>query len=156
MHSFVYGSRVIENEQQITLERRVQKLGNYVGTFVKAFVAFFLFFGLNALLSNLVQHTHLFSFNLYVETYRFLQEAVRVLFVDNAFTTTSFLYQFTLSLVSAIICTSVVEYELVVRTFAAATEHSDEENYKHDHTECVSTVEVYNVVSYKQKVCFLS
>ena len=156
MHTFVYGSRVIENEQQIRLERKVQKFGNFVGTVVKFCVAFFLFVSLNALLSNLAQHTNLFSLNTYINTYRFIQEATRVLFVDNAFTTTSFIYQFAISLITAAFV-SVAGYGLVLRTLGSCNEHGKEEQDDHKKSEQhPQTVNSFGTVSYKLKVCFLS
>ena len=157
MHSFVYGSRVIENEQQITLERRAKKIGNWIYYVVKALLALFLFVGLNALLSNLVQHTNLFSPNTYITTVRFIQEATRVLFVDNAFSTSSIVYQDFLSIVAALTVIGVVEYDLVVRAFGTADEHKEEEHENHNKSESKpQTVSSYGIVSYRQKVCFLS
>lgn len=152
MHTFVYGSRVIENEQQIRLERRVKTFGNFVGTVVKFFVAFLFFVVLNTLLSNLAQHADgLFTVN----TYRFLQESVRVFFVDNAFTTTSFMCQFAISLLTAtFVCAA--EFGLVLRTLGAGDKPEKEHS---DHKACEyqpRTVNGYSIVSYKQKVCFLS
>ena len=157
MHTFVYGSRVIENEQQILLERKVRKIGSWVHTVVKFFVAFFLFVVLNALLSNLAHHTNLFSVNTYLNTFRFIQEATRVLFVDNAFSTTSIVYQDLMGIVAALTVACVAEYGLVVRALGGATEHAEEEredqNKREEHPQ---TVNGYSIISYRQKVCFLS
>ena len=99
MHTFVYGSRVIENEQQIRLERKFRKVGNWVHSVVKFFVAFLFFVVLNTLISNLAQHTNgLFT----VHTWRILEEGVRILFVDNAFSTSSLAYQHAMRIVAAL------------------------------------------------------
>ena len=157
MHTFVYGSRVIENEQQITFERHAKRVGNWIHTVVKFLVAFFLFIVLNALLSNLAQHTNLFSLNAYINAYRFIQEATRVLFIDNAFTTSSIVYQDFLVIVSALTVIGVAEYGLVVRAFGNAEEHREEEQDNHNkREEKLQTVQGCSVVSYRQKVCFLS
>ena len=154
MHSFVYGSRVIENEQQIRLESRVKNFGNFVHMVVKFFAAFIFFVVLNTLLSNLAQHTNsLFTLN----TWRLIEEGSRVLFVDNAFTTTSFVYQFAISLVSALTITCVAEYGWVLRALGANDEHAEEEHSNRcKREEKPHTVNTYGLVSYKQKVCFLS
>ena len=157
MHTFVYGSRVIENEQQITLERRVRRIGNCVHTVVKFVVAFFLFVGLNALLSNLVHHTNLFSVNAYVNTCRFVQEATRVLFVDSAFSTSSIVYQDLMGVVAALTVVGVTEYGLVVRALGKGDEHKEEEQDDQNRREDkLQTVDGCSVVSYRLKVCFLS
>ena len=157
MQSFVYGSRVIENEQQITLKRSAQKIGNKIQSVVKAFVAFFLFVGLNALLGNLVQHTNLFSANAYVTTMRFVEEATRILLIDNFFTTSSFVCQLAISIVSAVVFAGVVEYDLVLRALGNANERGEDEKDDYSkHEEHSQTANGYNVVSYRQKVCFLS
>ena len=157
MHSFVYGSRVIENEQQITLERRAKRIGNWIYYVVKALLALFLFVGLNALLSNLVQHTNLFSPNTYLTTVRFIEEATRVLFVDNAFSTSSIFYQELLAFVAALTFVGVAEYGFVVRALGNADEHSKEGHDSHDKREEKSqTVSNYGIFSYRQKVSFLS
>ena len=154
MRTFVYDSRVIENEQQIRLEHKVKKFGNVVGMFVKFFVVFFFFVVINTLLSNLVQHNNnLFTIN----TWRNIDEAVRVLFVDNAFTTSSFIFQFAISIVSALTFSCLDEYGLFLRALGNADEHKQEkqDNYN-KREERNQTVDCYSTVSYRQKVCFLS
>ena len=153
MHTFVYGSRVIENEQQIRLERKVRKLGSWVHTLVKFLAAFFFFVVLNTLLSNLVQHTNdLFTIN----TYRIIQESMRVLFVDNAFTTSSFVCQFAIGVVSAFAAYCVVEYGVVLRALGVGSEKKENEEDEHDYERVSIVSNLFNTVSYKQKVCFLS
>lgn len=155
MHTFVYGSRVIENEQQIRLERHAQRIGSWVGTVVKFLAAFFSFVALNALLGNIVQHTNLFSVNTYVNLLRFLEEATRVLFVDNAFTTSSFMCQFAIGVVSAFAVYCVAEYGFTLRTLGVGSEKQEDEE-DHDTYRQSQTVVGFNTVAYKQKVCFLS
>ena len=153
MHTFVYGSRVIENEQQIKLERRVKKLGSWVRLLVKFLAAFFFFVVLNTLLSNLAQHTNdLFT----MHTYRLIQEGTRVLFVDNAFTTSSFVCQFAIGVVSAFASYCVVEYGVVLRALGVGNEKQEDEQCDHDENRPAQTVVGFNAVAYKQKVCFLS
>ena len=153
MHTFVYGSRVIENEQQIRLESNVKKFGNFVQTVVKFFVVFILFTLINAMLSNLAQHTNLFS----LSSWRLVEEAVRLLIVDNAFTTSSMFYQDFLAVVASLTFVCVHEYGLVVRTLSGACEHNDgEQSDSSKHFEQVQVVNTCAVVSYRHKVCFLS
>ena len=153
MHTFVYGSRVIENEQQIRLERKVRKLGSWVHTLVKFLAAFFFFVVLNTLLSNLVQHTNdLFTLN----TYRLIQEGMRILFVDNAFTTSSFVCQFAIGVVSAFAAYGVMEYGFTLRALGVGGEREEDEEDDHEYVREVIVTNSFNTVSYKQKVCFLS
>ena len=121
---------------------------------VKLFAAFFFFVVLNTLLSNLAQHTdHLFTIN----TYRIIQEGMRVLFIDNVFSTSSVIYQDIFSIVSALAAISIVEYGLVMRMLGNADSNSSNDKEQNDHHEQrPQTVNGYNIVSYKQKVCFLS
>ena len=153
MHTFVYGSRVIENEQQIRLERHAKRVGSWVHTAVKFLAAFFFFVVLNTLITNLAQHTNnLCTLN----TWRIIEEGTRVLFVDNAFTTSSFVCQFAIGVVSAFAAYCVVEYELFLRALGVG---ADGEEKERDDTDCTSqaqTSTLFNTVSYKQKVCFLS
>ena len=156
MHTFVYGSRLIENEQQIRLEHHAKRVGSWVHTVVKFLVAFFSFVGLNALLSNIVQHTNLFSVHTYLDFLRFVEEATRVLFVDNAFTTSSFMYQFAIGLISGLVVSCVAEYEFVLRALGVGDEREENEENKHDDSRQAQSPVVFNTVSYRQKVCFLS
>lgn len=154
MRTFVYGSRVIENEQQIRLERRVKKLGSWIRTLAKSFAAFLFFVVLNALLNHLAQHTNdLFTVN----TYRLIQESARVLLIDNAFSTSSFVTHVVLNIVSALTFVCVVRYALVVQALGNSDEHKEKEQDSHNKCEeRPQTVNGYSIVSYKQKVCFLS
>ena len=153
MHTFVYGSRVIENEQQIRLERHAKRVGSWVHTAVKFFAAFFFFVVLNTLLSNLAQHTNnLFTLN----TWRIIEEGTRVLFVDNAFTTSSFMCQFAIGVVSAFAAYCVAEYGFVLRALGVGSEKKEDGEDGRDDWRKVQTVDGFNTVSYKQKVCFLS
>ena len=154
MRTFVYGSRVIENEQQIKFEHRFKLFGNCVGMVVKLVAAFFFFVVLNTLLSNLAQHTdHLFTVN----TYRLIQEGTRVLLIDNVFTTTSIIYQDIFSIVSALAAAFIVEYGLVMHMLGNTDSESASDEKKNCNSEQRTlTVNGYNTVSYKQKVCFLS
>ena len=154
MRTFVYGTRIVENEQQIKFVRRVRLFGNCVGMIVKFFAAFIFFIVLNAILTNFAQHTgQLFTLN----AYRVIQEGLRVLIVDNAFSTSSIIYQDLFAIVSALAAVAVTEYGLVVNLFGNyAPASAGNEKQSHKREQRVQTVNAHSIVSYKQKVCFLS
>ena len=152
MRTFVYGSRVIENDQQIRLERKVKKVGNFVGTIVKFFVAFLFFVALNIILSNLAQHPNFST----VHVYRIIQEGARVLLIDNAFSTSSIIYQDILGIVAALTFISVAEYGFVVHLFGDTDESSLKQAHNGKREHKPQTVNYCGIVSYKQKVSFLS
>ena len=154
MRSFVYDSRVIENERQVKFERNAKMFGSMVRTIVKFFAAFFFMVILNLLLnsfSSLAQYSNLFS----VSTWHFIEEATRVLFVDNPFATTYLICQNFICLVLALSFTCAIELSNIIKALDNGDEQKDQDDH-HERVEKIETVNCYNVVSYKNKVCFLS
>ena len=125
--------------------------GKFVGTVVKFLVAISLFALVNTLLSNIASHTGFLSLN----TWRVLQEGTRVLFVDNAFSATSIFYQDLLAIVEALTFICIASYGLFVQAFGETDEQRGAEQ-EDKREEKAQTVTRYSIVTYKQKVCFLS
>ena len=151
MRRFVYSSRVIDNERQIKLERNVKKVGSWIGIVVKFFVAFFFFVVLNALLNSLAQHTDLISLN----TWKFIEEAARVIFAGNA-SNAHFVYINLMCFVMALTFTCVHEFGLVLKALDKGDENEETKQKDSKREEGLRTVIGCSVVSYKNKVCFLS
>ena len=152
MRSFVYDTRVIENERQVKLEHQVKGVGKMVRTLVKAFVAFLFFVVLNLLINALAQYTNMFS----LSTWRFIEEAMRVLFVDNAFTTSSVIYQDMFSFVLALTFAYVDEFGMFVKVLNNGGD-KEKEHTQHNKSEgTTQSTNNYGIVSYRNKVCFLS
>ena len=155
MRSFVYDSRVIENERQVKLERQARFVGNLVRTVVKMLVAFFFFVVLNMLINAIAQYTNLFS----LSTWNFIEEAIRVLVVDNVITTSSVVYQSLLCIVSGLVLAGVGELAMLVLIGQQDTNSSERQEKQHtrgkreDNQQSTSN---YGIVSYKNKVCILS
>ena len=153
MRTFVYGSRIIETEQQIKFERRVKTFGNWLHAIVDFFLALFLFALINLLLTHLAQQYYLFSLN----TCHLLQECARVLLVDNAISTAAFIRHQVVNFVAALVVEGVMEYAFAVRAYAGASVHDEKEHDDNSkHTEALLPVSICSVFSYKNKVCFLS
>ena len=135
------------------LHKDVREIGKMLRSFVKFFVAFFLFALLNLCIDLFTKHTHLIS----VESFRLLEEGLRVFINQNLLTFVSILSEHKLltAIVMAFAC--VFGAEVIVRTFppvhAGSEGGSKNCNHKEFKQERVSAT---CAVSYKQKVCFLS
>ena len=153
MRSFVYESRVIENERQIKFERNAKRFGKLFGAVVEFFVVFLLFVIINVLLSDLMRNANQFMCNVY----RLIQDSARVFVGDNALSTLSFVSQHMLCIVLGLTFTSVHQVGLVVRTLGNGEEDKEKEQDQHNNREeKLQSVNTYSFVSYKNKVCFLS
>ena len=155
MHSFNYGTRVIENEQQVRFERNVKRLGNLLHWIARLFVTFFLFVLINLLLSSLVQHVNL----TFIKMLNLVQESAEVLFSQSAMSaTTTFISQhsFCWMFAVAFFCASLLGSVLfkVLGECKGSSESAKESYSKNNQEFCDKTCET--TVSYKQKVCFLS
>ena len=155
MHSFNYGSRVIENEQQVRLERNVRRIGNLLQWVVRFFVTFFLFLVINFLLSSLVQHVNL----TFVKMLHLVQESAELLFSHSAMSAaTTFIYQHSFCLMFAVasFCAYLLD-SVLFKLLGESKDNSEREktSYSKNNQEfCAQTGET--TVSYRQKVCFLS
>ena len=141
------------NEEIQSLHKDVRKIGKWLRGIVKLFVAFFLFALLNICIDIFTKHTQLIS----ADSFRLLQEGLKVFINQNLVTFISILSEHKLltALVMAFACAFSVE--LAVRAFAPVHADSESGNQTDNHDEfkqdCVAAT---GVVSYKQKVCFLS
>ncbi|MCH5152665.1 MAG: hypothetical protein J1F68_01720 [Clostridiales bacterium] len=155
MHSFNYGSRIIENEQQVRLECNVRRIGNLLHAVVRLFVTFFLFVLINILLSSLVQHVNL----TFVKLLHLVQQSAEILFSQSALSAvTGFLYHQSFSLMLAVtfFCACLLEL-VILNLLCRTTQNVELEKEKHTHIRRVFNTEAGEVaVSYRQKVCFLS
>ena len=155
MPSFRYGSRVIENEQQVRLERHVKRIGNVLHAIVRLFVTFFLFILINFLLSSLVQHVNL----TFVKMMHLVQQSAEMLFSQSAMSAaTTFVYQhsFSLMFVVAFFCASLLEL-LLIKLLGNGTDSSEREHNSYNKDSRVFNTETGRVaISYRHKVCFLS
>ena len=151
MRSFVYESRVIENERQVKLERQAKQVCSALRVAAKALAAFFFFIVLNLLLNSHMQYTNMFSVN----TWHFIEEAARVLFVDNASVTEALLYEDFICFVLALSFICISEFSLVVKALDNGKDNKEKCNYtkREDKPQTVSNC---GLVAYKNKVCFLS
>lgn len=154
MPSFRYGSRVIENEQQVRLERHVRRIGNVLHAIVRLFVTFFLFVLINFLLSNLVQHVNL----TFVKMMRLVQEVAEVLFSQSAAAATTFMYQhsFSLMFVVASFCAFLMGLVLIKLLNKGTDSSEGEHGSFNEDSHVFNTERGIATVSYRHKVCFLS
>lgn len=153
MRSFTYGSRVIENEQQVRLHMNVKKIGNLLHTVVSFSATFFLFVFINVLLSNLVQHTNFTFFT----AMRLVQESVEVLFSTNALSFITFFYEHAFCIMLALAFTCVYQFAFVLKSLVDSESNSDKE--KETYSNCTHDRYVQlndSTISYRHKVCFLS
>ena len=152
MRSFVYDSRVIENERQVKFERNAKMFGSMIRTTVKFFAAFFFLVILNLLLNSfscLAHYGNLFS----VSTWHFIEEATRVLFVDNPFATTYLVFQNLICLILALSFTCVLELVSIIKALDNGDEHK-QQGERHKREEKLETVNGYSIVSYKNRSAF--
>ena len=135
------------------LNKDVRKFGKMLRSFVRFFVAFFLFALLNLCVDLFTKHSHLLS----VESFRLLEEGLRGFINQNLLTFVSILSEH--NLLSAVVLAFTCVFGAAIVARALATVHNDEQSddkvsdHREDKQECVS---IPSVVSYKQKVCFLS
>ena len=152
MHCFTYGSRVIENEQQVRLHRNVRRIGNLLQAVVRVFVTFLLFALLNFLLSNLVQNAHL----TFIKLFNIVQESAEVLFSQSV-TALSIAYQHSFCLILAVAFSCVYQFGIVFKALGNGKNDSDKEKETYSKDSCEYNTETGDsTVSYRQKVCFLS
>ena len=153
MHSFTYGSRVIENEQQVRLERNVRKIGNLLHAVVRFFVTFFLFILINILLSNILQHAHLTL----VYTLRLLNNITEVLLNESALSVIYFAYNHSVYILLAFTFTCIYLCSLVLRALVKCDNKSEKgiETYCKENQKFSKKISD-STISYRHKVCFLS
>ena len=135
------------------LNNDVRKFGKMLKSFVKFFFAFLLFSLFNLCLDLFTKHTHLLS----VETFRLLEQGLRVFVNQNLITFVSILSEHNLFAALAIVFVCAFEVTVVVHALATvkATHESDGSVTQHKQTEQECVV-ASCTVAYKQKVCFLS
>ena len=154
MPSFKYGSRVIENEQQIRLERHVRRIGNLLHAVVRFFVTFFLFVLINFLLSNFVQHTNL----TFVKMFQLVHQNAEVLFEQSMLSAvTSFTYQHSFCIILAVAFSCVYQFVPMLSAIGNSCGNSEKEteSFRKDSQES-DTEKGNSTVWYRHKVCFLS
>lgn len=154
MTCFTYGSRIIENERQVKLNKHVSTLGNLLHATVTFFVTFFLFILLNCLLSNLVQHAHL----TFVKMLHLVTESAETLLSQGAMSAVYFSHNQTLYvLVLALAFSCVYQFGVVFKALYNGDSDVDQQQESLAKTSYeLHTEEVAGAVSYRYKVCFLS
>ena len=154
MRNFTYGSRVIENEQQVRLQTNVRKIGNLLRAVVNFCLTFFLFVIINFLLRNLVQHTN-FTF---VTVLRFVQESAEMLLSNSALSVITFVYEHFFCLMLAVAFTCVYQFGFVLNgnTGRSVANFANEHKSFGRNSRENSTQIDCSTVSYRHKVCFLS
>lgn len=152
MHSFHYGTRVIENERTVSLESKMISVGNKFCNVVRLLVLFVVFCVVNALLSNLIQHISGFSFN----TFKLLEEGF-VLFLNDGFVSTfAFVYQNSFGTIFATCCCMVIlSLSLFFLGYARLRFFETEKHIVRSNSGSSSEA-IFGTVSYKYKVAFLS
>lgn len=151
MHNFMYGSRVIENERTVSLETHITRAGNTIRSVVKFFAMLVVVLLFNYWLKNFNQRFE-FSFN----GIRVLQESLYLFFNESALSAMSVVYQHMFCAVMAILgCAAVFTLILSLRRSISALA-------VRVHSRRVQNGPVQNsqnwfgVISFRQKVCFLS
>ena len=153
MPSFVYGSRVIENERQVKFQRNVRKIGNLLHAVVSFFVTFFLFILINFLLRNLVQNANL-TFD---KMLNFVQQNAEFLLSHSALSVVSFIYQHSLCFMLAVAFTCVYKLGVMLTSLVGTGSNFDKQkqSYNKD-SQQFNTQTAFSTISYRHKVCFLS
>ena len=153
MRCFTYGSRVIENERQVKLQRHVRKLGNLLHAIVTFVVTFLLFALINVLLSSIVQNAHL----TFVKILKLVQEGVEVVLSHSAFSLFSFVYQHSVGLLLAFAFGCLYQFGIVLKALGNGENEAEKEKETYGKRSCQFDTQVgCNAVSYRHKVCFLS
>lgn len=153
MRCFTYGSRVIENEQQVRLQKNVKKIGNLLHAVVNLLVTVFLFVLINFLLSNLVQNAHL----TFVRMLNLVTESAELVFGHSAMSVVYFAYQHSFCLLLMVAFTCVYQFGLVLTSLVNRAKDCEKQKatYSKD-SQQFGTETVKGIISYRHKVCFLS
>ena len=124
-----------------------------VRSFVKFFVAFFLFALLNLWIDVFTKHTHLLSVN----TFRLLEEGLHAFVNQNVMTFVSIINEHNLFAAVAIAFAGAFGAAVIASVIATAKSHDNGDNQVRDHKQVKQDCQtVACTVSYRQKVCFLS
>ena len=145
--------RLNTSEEMSKFNKDVRKVGKLLKSIVRFFVAFFFFLVFNLCLDLFTKHTHLIS----LENFRFLEEGLRVFINQNVVAFASVLSEHNMLATAIITFACVFDSFVIVYAFTAIPTDTESEGQAKEHKqfkqECVSAS---SVVSYKQKVCFLS
>lgn len=151
MHNFKYGSRVIENERTVSMETHIAQAGNTIRSIVRLFGMFAAVVLVNLLLKNIAERP-------VVSLNGMLMVKQSAFFVVNesALSALSFVCQHMFSVVLALlggvaVCIAVV---LLCGKVCAIFVHTRKQGVHGSVSQ--SAQSVFQAVSYKQKVCFLS
>ena len=153
MFYFEYGSRVIENERKVKLQKYARKVCNLLHAIVSFFVTLFLFVLFNLLLPTLVQHVNL----TFVKMLALIQESAELLVAQSALPAISIAYEHSFCWVLAIAFACVYHVGLVFMALGSneGETEKEKETYGKDSEELHAKV-ICSTISYKHKVCFLS
>ncbi|MCH5159715.1 MAG: hypothetical protein J1F66_02565 [Clostridiales bacterium] len=141
------------NEEVEKLNRDVRRVGKIVSGFVKFLVAFFLFILLDVCIVLFSKHAGL----LFLHNFRLLEEGLRVFVSENLLTFFSVIADNNLITAIAMSFACVFGVSYIAYTFTTASRESEgNEQVKEFKQFKQESVNAPCVVSYKQKVCFLS
>lgn len=153
MHSFTYGSRVIENERQVKLQKHVRKIGNLLHAVATFVVTFLLFAFINVLLSSLVQNAHL----TFIKILNLVQQGAEVFISHSALSVFSIAYQHSVYMLLAFAFVCLYQVCIVLSALGNVEGDKEKENESYSKDSCQSDTQVgCNAISYRYKVCFLS
>lgn len=145
--------RLNASEEMEKFNKDVRKFGKMLKSFVRFFVAFFLFLLFNLCLDLFTKHTHLIS----LDNFRFLEEGLRVFINQSVVPFASVLSEHNLFAAVVLACTCVFDTIIIVHALAPMQIDSEKDSQVEEHKqfkqECVSAS---CIVAYKQKVRFLS
>lgn len=151
MHNFKYGSRVIENERTVSMETHIVQAGNTIRSIVRLFGMFAALVLVNLLLKNIAERP-VVSLNGML----MVKQSAYFVVNESALSALSFVYQHMFSVVLALlggvaVCVAVV---LLCGKACAIFVHTRKQGVHGSVSQ--SAQSVFQAVSYKQKVCFLS
>ena len=146
-------SQVVQNESFTQFNKNVHNFGKLLKRVVRFFATLVLFLLLNVVLDYLTHHTKILSVN----TFRMLEESLRICIHDNILPILSVLNQHTFCLTILWTCVCVGEIVLVVKVLGQMRTEAASGNNSHGYTSLrEQAVSLANIISYRHKVSFLS
>ena len=146
-------TRLSVNEGMEKLNKDVRKFGRMVKSFVKFFVAFFLFALLNLWIDVFTKHSHLLS----AHTFRLLEDGLHAFINQNVSAFVSVIAERNLFAALALAFAGVFGVTCIASVLATVQSDDKGDNNVRAHSQfrqdCVASS---STVSYRQKVCFLS
>ena len=155
MFCFTYGSRVVENERKVKLQKYARWVGNLLHAIVTVFVTLFLFILFNFLLPILARNVDL----TFVKMLYLVRDGAEVMLGHSVLSAFSVASQQSFCWILAVAFTCAYQFGAVciiaaLGNFESETE-KERESYRDDSEEAQAEL-VCSTVSYKYKVCFLS